>query len=110
MFAIISLAILSGCGAVGSARVLWEHEAAGSSPVIPTKYTGAYKYVPVAFFEFVSLQGILYATPLIAKEKRGYTLFSPLLSSFRKIIIAVDFGSRRTGSSITGAKTQECLL
>jgi hypothetical protein len=32
------------------------------------------------------------------------------LSSFRKIIIAVDFGSRRTGSSITGAKTQECLL
>jgi hypothetical protein len=92
------------------ARVLWEHEAAGSSPVIPTKYTGAYKYAPVAFFGVCKPARHSLCNFTNSKRKAGiYPVFF-FLSSFRKIIIAVDFGSRRTGSSITGAKTQECLL
>ena len=36
--------ILSGCGAVWLARLIWDQEVAGSNPVTPT----IYYYVPVA--------------------------------------------------------------
>ena len=33
--------VFSGCGAVGLARLVWDEEAAGSSPVTPTEVNSA---------------------------------------------------------------------